>query len=139
MKSHLSLILLLGSIALGGCASVETRISRHQSEFDSWPAEVQDKIRAGNIDLGFTPDQVRVALGEPDKIYSRKSAEKEEEIWAYFDSRGRFSFGVSVGSHGRGGAIGGVVRERQEDRLDDATRVVFEADKVVALESVIEK
>jgi len=139
MKSPHFFALLLASLLLGGCATVDSRISRNQVEFNTWPAAVQAKIRTGNVDLGFTREQVGVALGEPDKVYSRKTIDKEQEIWAYFDNRPQFAIGLGVGTGLHSGAytgtMGGVVRDRQRDRLDESTRVVFEAGKVVALEA----
>jgi hypothetical protein len=91
----------------------------------------QDKVVLGRIDIGFTPDQVRVALGEPDRIFTRTSADGMSQIWSYRDRGPRFGFGVGVGVGtfgGRGGTFGGVgVGTDTGYRDDEKTGVVFDA------------
>ncbi|MCC6416057.1 MAG: hypothetical protein IT582_09115 [Opitutaceae bacterium] len=139
MKTYLT-PLLLAALLLAGCETVANRISKNQAVFDAWPAQVQATIRAERVDLGFTPDQVRIALGAPDRVYARKTSAGEAEVWAYFDRRPQFSIGVGMGSGGYGGGLGGgVVYDRQYDRMDDAQRVVFEGGVVTAVEARVEK
>jgi hypothetical protein len=128
--------LFLAVVLLAGCATVDSRIRKHQAAFDSWPAQVQATIRAEKVDLGFIPEQVRVALGDPDRVFLRKTSEGEAEVWAYYDRGPRFSIGLGVGSGGYGGSMGrGVVYDRQYDRIDDAVRVVFEGGVVTSVEA----
>lgn len=134
MKTRLA-PLLLSLLLLSGCATVDSRIRKHQAAFDSWPASVQAMVRAEKVDIGFTPEQVRVALGEPDRIFTRKSSEGEAEVWAYYDRGPRFSLGLGVGSGGYSSVGGGVVYDRQYDRIDDAVRVVFEGGVVTGVEA----
>lgn len=135
MKTYL-IPLLLSVLLFSGCASVDSRIRQNQAAFNSWPTQVQATIRAEKVDLGFTPAQVRVALGDPDRIFTRKSSDGEAEVWAYYDRGPRFSLGLGVGSGGYGSSVGGgVVYDRQHDRIDDATRVVFEGGVVTAVEA----
>lgn len=139
MKTYL-IPLLLSAAVLSGCATVDSRIRKNQAAFDSWPAQVQAFVRAEKVDIGFTPDQVRVALGDPDRIYTRKSNEGEAEVWAYFDHSPRFSIGLGVGSGGYGSSVGGgVAYDRQTERFDDATRVVFEKGAVTSVEAPVKK
>jgi hypothetical protein len=94
-----------------GCSTVDSRIAKNRSAFNTWPPAVQDKVVVGQIDVGFTPDQVAVALGEPDRVFTRTTADGTSQIWSYRDRGPRFSFGVGVGmgSWGsRGGSFGGV-------------------------------
>lgn len=102
---------LAGALVLAGCASVDSRIAKNRAAFDSWPPAVQNKIIQGQVDLGFTTDQVRVALGEPDRVFTRTTADGTSEVWSYRDRGPKFGFGVGVGmgSMGsRGGTFGGV-------------------------------
>ena len=61
--------LRLSSVALfllflAGCASTPAqRIKKNQDLFDSLPVAEQARIRGGQINLGFTADMVRIALG----------------------------------------------------------------------------
>lgn len=136
MKTLLISLSLGLALVISGCATAESRISKNQAAFDSWPHEVQSSIRAGKVKIGFTTDQVRVALGEPDRMYSRQSAEGESEVWAYFESGPKFSIGVGVGSGGySSGARGGVGHTQRHDRSEEATRVVFTDGVVVSIEA----
>ena len=69
MKRCLFLLIAAGSLLVAGCSTLESRISAQQAQFDTWPSEVREKIQAGRVDIGFTPEQVRVALGEPTRKY----------------------------------------------------------------------
>jgi hypothetical protein len=128
--------LLFLALAVAGCSTVDSRIARDQPEFDSWPPAVQQKVRARQVDLGFTPAQVFMALGDPDRKYTRTTAEGTTEVWAYRDDRPAFSFGLGFGSAGGSSAYGaGVGVTTGGDRDDDKLRVIFADGKVIALES----
>ncbi len=136
MKTLLLLILLGWALVVSGCTTTESRISKNQAAFDSWSSEVQSSIRAGEVKIGFTIEQVRVALGEPNRVYARETAEGESEVWAYFDSGPKFSIGVGVGSGGYGSHVGGGVGYTQRhDRPEEAMRVVFSDGVVVSIEA----
>jgi hypothetical protein len=99
------------SLMLAGCSTVDSRIAKNRELFNSWPATVQDRVVQGQIDLGFTPDQVRVALGEPDRVFTRTTADGTSQVWSYRDRAPRIGFGVGVGVGtfgGHGGSFGGV-------------------------------
>jgi hypothetical protein len=109
------LLLLASSLALlaaAGCSTVDSRIAKNRAAFESWPPGVQSTVIQGRIAPGFTPDQVRVALGEPDRVWTRTTSDGTSEVWGYRDRRPRFSFGVGVGmgswsgSHGTFGGVG---------------------------------
>ncbi|MEY3775029.1 MAG: hypothetical protein RLZZ129_1809 [Verrucomicrobiota bacterium] len=130
--------LLLLTLLLGaGCSTLGSRIAESQAAFNSWPTAVQDKILAGEADIGFTPEQVRVALGDPQKKYRHKSGEGTAEIWAYTRGGTGFSIGLGLGSaRGRSTYGGGVVYDTNAGAYDDERlRVVFQDGRVAALES----
>ena len=132
MKTKLlSVTLGLAALCAAGCSTVDSRIAKNRDAFNTWPAPVQDKVVTGQIDIGFTPDQVRVALGEPDRVFSRTTADGTSQIWSYRDRGPRFSFGVGVGmgSFGsRGGSFGGVGLGTGSGYYDDEKLgVVFDA------------
>ena len=112
MKTNTFLWWLAASaLLLTGCSSVDSRIAKHRAAFDSWPQPVQSKIIQGQIDIGFTTDQVRVALGEPDRVFTRTTADGSSEVWSYRDRGPKFGFGVGVGMGSMGsrsGTFGGV-------------------------------
>jgi hypothetical protein len=119
------------ALFFAGCSTVDSRIAKNRDAFNTWPPAVQDKVVLGQIDIGFTPDQVRVALGEPDRIFTRTAADGTSQIWSYRDRGPRFGFGVGVGVGsfgGRGGTFGGIgVGTDAGYRDDEKMGVVFDA------------
>lgn len=79
--------LILALLTLAGCAveSPGTRIADQAPLFNSWSPSVQAAVRAGQVKVGFTADQVRMALGMPDF----RTTDANKEIWVYRD-RGPF-------------------------------------------------
>ncbi|MCX6992328.1 MAG: hypothetical protein NT011_04210 [Kiritimatiellaeota bacterium] len=73
-------------IVLAGCATPESRIKDNPGLFASFPPEVQQNVRQGQIDIGYTPEMVEMALGKPDKIETEKAAEGARDIWSYTDT-----------------------------------------------------
>lgn len=128
-----ALALCLAAALLAACSSVDTRIKKHQAEFDSYPPEIQQKIRAGQVDPGFTFNQVEMALGAPDRTYTESSPGKEREIWSYGGgTEPRVGFGVGYGSWHRGGVGTGVaVGSGPGYAYEDRITVVFEGGRVV--------
>jgi len=127
------------ALLLAGCASPASRIADKQSVYDSYPPEVRSRIAAGQVDVGFTPEQAELALGKPTRKYSRTTAKGTSEVWAYTKTRPSFSFGVGggfgIGSGGFGSVgIGtGTAGEDPEDKL----RLVFEDGKITAVEQAV--
>lgn len=129
-KRFLPITVLL-PLLLIGCSTVDSRIAKNRAAFNSWPAAVQDKVVQGQVDVGFTADQVRVALGEPDRVFTRTTADGTSQVWSYRDRGPRFGFGVGVGggsfgSHG--GSFGSVsVGTGTGYRDDEKLGVVIDA------------
>ncbi len=83
-----SKFILLAAIALGlvlaaGCSTPETRIQKNPDAFARLTPAQQDMIRKGQAGLGFDETMVRLALGEPDRIRTRVSAEGATVVWIY--------------------------------------------------------
>lgn len=74
------------AVLVAGCNTPQTRIKRHPELFGSFPPEVQEKIKQGKVDIGFSKDAVYLALGDPDRRYLRRTAEGEVEVWAYTET-----------------------------------------------------
>jgi hypothetical protein len=146
MKLRFSLLLLACFALLSsGCSTVATRIQSKQQAFDSATPEQQKLIREGRIGLGFTPDQVLIALGEPDRISVRSDRLGTSEIWSYYTSspdintfeylpgppygyypRGRFYNGYSYGSP---------FSSLRSSSRDLYVRVTFRDGKVISFET----
>ncbi|MBS0662748.1 MAG: hypothetical protein JSR48_05750 [Verrucomicrobia bacterium] len=136
MNSPIRGLMVWSLLLLAGCATSADRIASNQAMFDSWPAEVREKVRAGQAAVGFTPDMVLVALGQPDRKVLRTSAQGTAEVWTYFDHGPHFSIGVGMGSGGRSSAVGGSVAMTDQAWRDSRViTVTFESGKVSAIES----
>ena len=140
MKTNRFLGVLLASLLISGCSTVNSRIAKHRAEFSTWPMAVQEKVAAGRIDVGFSTTQVLVALGEPDRVFTRTTADGTTEVWSYRDRGPRIGFGIGVGggSFGRsGGTFGGVgIGMGGGYRDDEKLGVVFDrAGNVSAIET----
>jgi hypothetical protein len=140
MKTKMPLVISVLVLGLAGCSTVDSRIAKNREVFNTWPAAVQDKVVVGQIDIGFTPDQVRVALGEPDRVFTRTSGDGTSQVWSYRDRGPRFGFGVGIGmgsfgSHG--GSFGGVsLGTGGGYRDDEKMGIVFDAaGRVSAIET----
>lgn len=132
LAAALAAILILGT----ACSTTDARIKDHQAAFDASPAPVQAKIKAGQVDIGFSQAQVLMALGEPDRRYTRTTAEGTVEIWAYRDHAPSISLGVGFVGGGGGTMMGsGMSVSSRGDRNDDKLRVVLSAGTVIAIES----
>jgi hypothetical protein len=127
--------LVLGMALLAGCQSTpEKRIAKNQDAFEAMPADVRSKIRNGEIAVGFTEQQVRLAKGEPDRIGRRTTADAELVVWTYEKRSGGLGFGLGVGG-GSGGLGGGVGVSTGGGRIDVDLRVIFDGGVVTAIEN----
>lgn len=129
--------LSLAVVFIASCSSTSRRISRNQQLFDTFPADVQASIRAGKIDIGFTPEMVMIAIGEPDRRYTRITEHGSAEVWAYRSSSPSVSFGLGIsGGSGRTGVGTSVGVATGGDRADDRVRVIFINGQVTSVEQV---
>jgi hypothetical protein len=69
----------------GGCATQARRIREHADLFASLPPEVQENIRGGHVDVGYTRPMVYMAMGRPSRVYDRQIPGTNTEVWAYTD------------------------------------------------------
>ena len=128
--------LVVAAALLAACGSPASRIKANQQTFDSYPPEVQEKIRSGKAAVGFTKEMSLMALGKPDRKYVRTSSGGSQEIWSYIDGRSSTGVGLSVASGGFGTVYGGGVSVGSGDyhHPNERVRLVFEGDKVTAIE-----
>jgi hypothetical protein len=77
-----------------GCVSAQQirdgRIRDNQEMFNTFSPDIQDKVRLGQIDLGFTQDMVYLAWGGPDRIYMRTTKDGDATVWSYTIVQTRF-------------------------------------------------
>lgn len=125
------------ALVAAACSTVDSRISDHQTAFDSYPPQIQQQIRAGQVKVGFTPEMVRMALGKPDDVYSRTTAQGASQVWGYHDSSPLLGLSLGIGSFG-GGVGGGVgVGTSTGGNTQDKVRVVFEGGQVSSVEQTL--
>jgi hypothetical protein len=134
MKTLLLVIGLSASLLAVGCSTVDSRAKEHEAAFNSWPADVQQKVKAGQVDVGFTQEMVLVALGEPGRKVTRTTSNGEAEVWTYADKSPKFSIGLGMGSMRGSTGVGGGVTVGDTWRDDEAMRVIFEGGKVSGIE-----
>jgi hypothetical protein len=135
---------MLTAVVLSGCATPAARIKRHPELFTGFPPEVQTAVREGRIDLGYTPEMVYIALGQPSRKYDREDAEGTAEVWAYTDRYpardphwrlyGDVWYRHRAGYYGIGLPLYGYY-EREYESL----RVEFRDGRVTAIERVSER
>jgi outer membrane protein assembly factor BamE (lipoprotein component of BamABCDE complex) len=78
-------LMMVGLLALAGCSTPASRIEQNKELFNTFAPDVQASIRQGKIDIGFTRDMVFMALGKPDRQYSRTTESGQSEIWSYVE------------------------------------------------------
>lgn len=83
MKTLTFLTLLLAALVAAGCNSPASRIRRNPELFAQLTPAQQDLIRRGRVDIGFSAEMVRLALGEPDRLGLRTDVDGTTEIWNY--------------------------------------------------------
>jgi hypothetical protein len=135
-------LMLLAALA-AGCATPDARIKRNRAAFDALPPEVQENVKKGIIDIGYSKDAVRIALGPPDREYTRRTADGLVEVWSYIGvrvtyERQRADARTRVyDAEGRRRTVTDWVWVDVERRQEfDRTRVEFRNDVVIAVETL---
>ncbi len=138
MRIWRSAVLLgIAAIALMACNTTGSRIRAQQELFDSYPPEVQENIRNGVVEVGYTPEMVVMALGEPDQKMAAKSEEGAEDVWTYRKSSPGFGIGLGTGGYaGSGVGIGTGVRMGEPARSEDRAVVEFSDGRVKRLQAL---
>lgn len=124
-------------MAGAGCASSPgSRIAKNREAFESYPAEVRGAIEQGRVEVGFTAEQARMALGAPDRVVTRTAESGKAEVWIYEEGGSGVGLGVGlgIGGGGMGGGVG--VGTGGRSGVRERLRVVFEAGRVSAVEQV---
>ncbi|MDE3083811.1 MAG: hypothetical protein KGJ37_01150 [Verrucomicrobiota bacterium] len=68
---------------LASCSTPENRIKKNPAAFDRCTPQQQELIKRGQIALGFDPEMVKLALGDPDRVTTRTDASGQSEVWHY--------------------------------------------------------
>jgi hypothetical protein len=108
------------------CSTTGSRIEEHQQAFDTWPEHVQQNLRNGVIQVGYTPEMVFIAMGEPSRKVDVVTGEVAAQVWTW--SRRRPGVGVSLGGWNAVGpnfGIGSGMSVVESSRRDDVAVVEF--------------
>jgi hypothetical protein len=140
-----ALALLLG-LSLGGCSTIESRVREKSATFATLDSATQDKIRQGNVAIGYAPDLVYIALGRPDREFSTTTSRGEEVTWIYNRYLEDYS-GTVFNGYRRGVVydprtgqpaifLEPVFTEVYSEHAEERTRIVFRAGKVAVIKKV---
>ncbi len=140
IKASLPAVLVMSALLVcAGCASSpKSRIAKNRAEFETYPADVQTLIRKGEVRVGFTPAQVRLALGEPDRVLTRTNEAGVSDVWIYQEKRSRIGLGVGFGVGGGPVGAGAGVGSGESAYDDERMRVVFAAGRVAVIDQFTE-
>lgn len=129
--------LLALALVLGGCASTpERRIQKNPELFEGLPAEVQEQVREGRVGIGFTPEMVYLALGEPTSRVTRRTASEEREIW-YYEGRYVTTDTIRLHDYGRFSSREPMIYlDRTQEHRYTRVRLEFVEGKVTAIQQV---
>ncbi|MFM8620331.1 MAG: hypothetical protein ACKOE8_16575 [Opitutaceae bacterium] len=140
MKLNL-LPLALGVATLlfaAACSTPASRIKANPEAFARLTADQKGLVQAGQIALGFEPEAVRLALGDPDRTTVRTDARGETIVWHFlsYEAEGRvlFTGHYHSGRNGwRWGAAYPYYLDYPARTVRDRFRVEFQGGKVVAI------
>lgn len=78
-------VLVVGLFAMAGsgCSTPATRIEANRAAFERLDPESQNLVKEGRVAIGFDRTTVKLALGEPDRIWKRTDKSGESESWSY--------------------------------------------------------
>jgi hypothetical protein len=85
-KLFIMLAAVSGAVWLAGCSTPEARIKDHPEIFAQLTPKEQTLVKAGQVGLGFSPEAVKLALGEPDRITVRTDAKGQLQVWHYVET-----------------------------------------------------
>ncbi|MBC8040000.1 MAG: hypothetical protein H7Y06_05615 [Opitutaceae bacterium] len=75
--------LMLAVMLAGGCATPDARIKRSPEIFARLSPEQQNLVKGGKVGIGFDKDAVMLAVGLPDRKWTRTDAAGSSEVWSY--------------------------------------------------------
>lgn len=132
-----ALLLVLPALVLTACAATpQSRIERDPASFAALPPEQQARVQQGGVGVGFDAAAVRLAMGEPDRIIERESAEGASQVWVYYTVLPGFNQPYCgngfpyYGFYGFNRYCGPVTATQYEERA----RVSFKDGKVVSVD-----
>jgi|ERR1035437_774756 hypothetical protein len=71
------------ALLVAACETTSDRIREKSGAYASLNAMEKEQIANGVVAVGFTPDMVYMAIGNPAKVASVDSAEGKTELWTF--------------------------------------------------------
>lgn len=145
-KMHRLFALTCLALLLGGCSTIPSRIEEKSTAFAALDADTQNKIRRGQVEVGYSPDLVYIALGTPDERLSKTSTSGTTETWIYNSYRQEYLGNARTG-YRQYVVIDPKTRQAvviyepvyssvYRDRVDERIRINFKASQVESIEQV---
>lgn len=137
MKKHL-MRAMTASLMLLAAACAETpqnRIEQNPGVFASLPQDHQMLIRAGQVGIGFTEAEVKLAVGNPDRITNREDEKGKSVEWRYVEYETTGGAVLYTGFyHSYWGPVFPFYTDYPDRRERDVMRVTFRDGKVISVE-----
>jgi hypothetical protein len=134
------------ALLLGGCSTINSRIEEKSEAFSALDADIQNKIRLGRVEVGYSPDLVYIALGTPDERLNKTTKIGTTETWIYNSYRQEYLGSAHTG-YRQYVVIDPKTRQAvviyepvyssiYRDRVDERIRINFKANQVESIEQV---
>jgi hypothetical protein len=144
MKTCFRLFISLALVAFAGCSTIEKRIEEKSSVFASLDPQTQGRLQQGIVAVGDTTDMVYIALGRPDEIREKTTADSDLSAWIYNNYWQEYEGSRLVGFQRRvfynpatrtyRSYYEPVHVDVYRDRTEERTRVTFKDGKVTVIE-----
>src|SRR5882672_6998777 len=99
MKTMLTVLVAALALALTGCSTINSRIRERAAVFYALDPAAQEQIRHGQVGVGYTPDMVYMALGQPTKHIDRVTNDGTETTWIYKSYYEEYAGSAFAGYH----------------------------------------
>ena len=73
----------LSALGLVGCSTVNSRIQDNPGLYASLPPDQQALVKQGQVAPGMSTATVKLALGDPDHVSVRTTADGQTQVWHY--------------------------------------------------------
>lgn len=134
--SPLIAVFLALAALLSGCTTPDRRIRESPEAFARLTPAQQDLVKQGRVAVGFNADAVRLAVGMPDRKWTRTDAAGTREVWSYTTWENDLGQPLHQGWYHRGVDVSPFYYLNYPARREhEYFKVVFGSDgKVVAIE-----
>lgn len=130
-------LMIIGALGVVGCVSTpEKRIAKNPEVFAGLSPEAQENVRAGRVEVGYTPEMVHFALGEPTSRVTQRTAKEAKEIW-YYEGTYLTSDTVRMHDYGRFSSVEPIVYlDRTTEHRYTRAKLEFVEGKLTAVQQV---